>query len=78
MFEHENLDRIQPKVLRHAFERSGLTTGELAANLGWIIPKSEKPDATRAKRVMERSHVSYELSVKFIEACHFDPVDYGL
>jgi hypothetical protein len=78
MFEHDNLDRIHPKVLRHAFERSGITTGELASNLGWIIPKTGKPDATRAARVMERSGVSYDLAIEFIEACHFDPVDYGL
>ena len=83
--EHEDLDKIDAKILVEAVERSGLSYTEVASNLGWLHSASGNPDASRIRRVLgmrndsgPNKKVSYELAVQIVEACHFDPVDYGL
>ena len=71
--------------LREAFERSGLTSGELARRLGWT-----KPDGYRVYRQLgltphhSRGHVefrqtmSYDRALEIANALGVDPVDVGL
>jgi hypothetical protein len=83
--EHEDLDRIESKILIEAIERSGLSYTDVASNLGWIHSKTGNADASRIRRVLglrsdsgPDKRVSYDIAVQIVEACHFDPVDYGL
>lgn len=87
MFEYDNFEAIPTTALQHAFARSGMSAGQLANNMGWFRHKkdgTEEPNAMKAKRTIgldpgqPRKTVPYDLAVQIIEACHFDPVDYGL
>lgn len=83
--EHEDLDRIKASVLIEAIERSGLSYTEVASNLGWTHSATGNADASRIRRVLglrsdssDDKRVSYDIAVQIVEACHYDPVDYGL
>ena len=83
--EHEDLDKIDAKILVGAIKRSGLSYTDVANNLGWIHSKTGHADASRIRRVLglrndstDNKTVSYDIAVQIVEACHFDPVDYGL
>lgn len=89
----EDLDRVPVEYLQHAFERSGISPAAGANNMGWFHSKSATPDSTRFLRTIGlrpmheasngspaqfREKVPYDLAVTLLEACHFDPCDYGL
>ena len=83
--EHDDLDKIDAKILIEAIERSGLSYTEVASNLGWVHSATGNADASRIRRVLglrndsvPNKKVSYEIAVEIVEACHYDPVDYGL
>lgn len=83
--EHEDLDKIDAEILVGAIKRSGLSYTEVANNIGWFHSKTGNPDASRVQRVLglrndsgPNKKVSYDVAVQVVEACHYDPVDYGL
>jgi hypothetical protein len=80
--------------LREAFERNGLTSTEVARELGWYetTPKKVRLDTGRVRRTLGlrseqtranrgkgyRQHVRYETALKLARAMGVDPVDVGL
>ena len=72
--------------LREAFERSGLTSGELARRLGWTKPDGYRvyrqlgltAHHTHRGRVEYRQTMSYRRALEIAQALGVDPVDVGL
>lgn len=75
--------------IREAFMKSGISSYELAAYMGWTKDKEGKPDPTRVERVLGlrpyktgRGKLSTNVSMseknalQIIEALHYDPVDF--
>jgi hypothetical protein len=76
---------------REAFERSGLSQGELARRLGWLNRnKGNSPDSSRVARtlginghrsrgvVYYRKHVSEDVAIQLCSALNVLPRDVGL
>lgn len=78
---------IDTVKVREAFERSGVTKGELAERLGWTRPNIDKvnralgfrPDTSHGRvRAKQRTRMTYELASKICEAINASPVDIGI
>lgn len=74
--------------LRYAFERSGMTKGELARAMGWTRPTIDRlnralgyrPDSGSHRLHVRkpREHLSYDLANRLCEAIQADPYECGL
>lgn len=80
---------VETEKLRRAFERSGLSKGELAIRMGWIRPNLDKlnralgyrPDSnsrTPGVRTKVRQRTSYSLAVRLAKAMDADYVEIGI
>lgn len=79
---------IPVQVIQRAYEDSGLSYGEIARRLGWVV--QGQPDDSRVARrlglrkyrqrgrVYRSRYATYDTAAKLIRAMGFDPVDYGL
>ena len=80
MIEHDDLDAIESKHLRLVIEKSGMDEKEIVVNLGWT--RRGRVDSSKLRTVCGYQKpdktVEYEIAVAIVEACHFDPVDFGL
>lgn len=83
-----NRPEVPVEPLREAFERSGLTKGELARRLGMMKPNVDqvnrllgyRPDSdSRGKlRPRPRQQTSYAIALTVCEVLGVDPVDVGV
>jgi hypothetical protein len=80
------MSQVDVGPLRDAFERSGMSTTELAARLGWV-----KPDSNRVTKALGitpyhlgnghkglRGHIGHRMATELARAMDVDPVDVGL
>jgi len=87
-------DEVPVGPLREAFERSGLSTNEVARRAGWLrhyVARNGRVrkmgDSTRVRRGLGlvatqggwvRTHLTYDEAVALARALDVDPVDVGV